>query len=164
MKKATFSLGSIIIALALTCMACNAPSETLAVSEKPDMEVIKAEIQAIENLWAAADNKGDVAAILAHMADDAITMPENKPAVVGKAAIQKDYEDGIAKRPAGNTVAYETVDVFGSDSQVTEVGRSTTKDSTGAITRTGKYVAIWEKRDGKYMLLRDIGNGDTKAE
>ncbi len=56
------------------------------------------------------------------------------------------------------------LDVFGSENQVTEVGKSTIKDATGKVTYTGKYMAIWEKRDGKYVCVRDIFNDDMKAK
>ena len=37
-------------------------------------------------------------------------------------------------------------------------------DATGKVTYTGKYMAIWEKRDGKYICLRDISNDDAKEK
>ncbi len=36
-----------------------------------------------------------------------------------------------------------------------------TKDASGKVIRTGKYMAIWEKRDGKYICIRDIYNDDA---
>ena len=64
----------------------------------------------------------------------------------------------------GDEIAFEIADVFGDENQVTEVGKSIVKDSTGKVTYTGKYMAIWEKRDGKYVCIRDIGNDDAKEK
>lgn len=56
------------------------------------------------------------------------------------------------------------MDAFGCDNYVTEVGKTIRKDSTGKTTYTGKYMALWEKRDGKWICIRDIGNYDKKEE
>ncbi|SEF84967.1 YybH family protein [Algoriphagus boritolerans] len=171
-KKNYFPLAIACIALTLFSVACSPATEkTPAVEEmappvaaEPDMNAIKAEIQAIETAFAAADNARDVNAILAFYSDDAVTMGSGEPMSVGKAAIQKTIEAGFAESPDGGTVTYEVLEVFGDENQVTEVGKSTRMDATGKVTSTGKYMAIWEKRDGKYVCIRDIGNSDSKED
>jgi len=64
---------------------------------------------------------------------------------VGKAAIRKSIEEGLAKRSKGETATYETMDVFGDGNIVTETGKTTVKDANGKVAYTGKYMAIWEK-------------------
>jgi uncharacterized protein (TIGR02246 family) len=155
-------------------VSCNTTTTEKAVTEpavpaepvivKPDMAAVKAEIQAIETAWAAATNARDVNALMALYADDAISMANNSPSLVGKAAIQKDLEENMKKRPEGSTVSYETTEVFGDDQVVTEIGTSVTKDATGKVTSTGKYIAIFEKRDGKYICIREIYNDDVKEK
>jgi len=71
-------------------------------------------------------------------------------------------EESLAKKPKGSKVSYETMDVYGSGNYVTEVGKIKRSDSTGNVTSTGKYMAIWEKRNGKWICIRDIGNEDAK--
>ena len=73
-------------------------------------------------------------------------------------------ETSLAKRPKGATTAYDALDVFGCENYATETGKITRKDSTGKIISTGKYMAIWEKRDGKWICIRDIGNDDEKRK
>ena len=131
---------------------------------KPDMTKVKADIQALESAWAAADNARNAAAVSAFYADDAISLSNNKPMLVGKAAILKDIEASLAKRPKGATVSYDIMDVFGAENTVTEVGKTTSKDATGKVFYTGKYMAIWEKRNGKYTCVRDINNDDVKTK
>ena len=131
---------------------------------KPDMTKVKADIQALESAWAAADNARNAAAVSAFYADDAISLSNNKPMLVGKAAILKDIEASLAKRPKGATVSYDIMDVFGDENTVTEVGKTTSKDATGKVFYTGKYMAVWEKRNGKYMCVRDINNDDVKEK
>lgn len=84
--------------------------------------------------------------------------------LVGKAAIQKDLEASMAKSPKGSTVSYDVLDAFGDENFVTEVGKTTHKDSAGKVYSVGKYMAIWEKRNGKYVCIRDISNDDVKAQ
>jgi len=138
------------------------PAEPVIV--KPDMAAIKAEIQAAETAWAAADNARDVNTIMTFYSDDAISLSNNAPMLVGKAAIQKDYEEGFLKKAQGTTVSYDVLEVFGDGNTVTEIGTATTKDASDKIIRTGKYMAIWEKRDGKYVCIRDIYNDDAKQK
>jgi ketosteroid isomerase-like protein len=158
-------------ALSLFTVACSspapeeatAPEETApTVAAAPDMAAIKAEIQTLEDAWGAADNAGDVNALMAFYSDDAVSMGEGTPMAVGKAAIQKEIEASMASRTAGNTVKYEVLDVFGDQNTVTEVGKTTRIDASGKVISTGKYMAIWEKRDGKYICVRDISNNDSK--
>jgi uncharacterized protein (TIGR02246 family) len=163
-----FRIGIALIALPFLTLSCSSPApqeakapEPIVVSQ-PDMAAIKAEIQAIETAFAEADNARDVNAILAFYSDDAVTMGSGEPMSVGKAAIQTSIEKGFAESPTGGTVTYEVLEVFGDDNIVTEVGKSTRTDASGKVTSTGKYMAIWEKRNGKFVCIRDIGNSDTE--
>lgn len=162
----TFALGALLFSSCQEKKASEtaATDSVTAMPAKPDMAALKVEIQTLENAWAAADNARDAAALAAFYADDAVSMPGNKPMVTGKEAIKKDIEASMAKKPKGATIAFEIMDVFGDDNQVTEVGKTIVKDATGKVTYTGKYMAIWEKRDGKYLCVRDIGNDDVKEK
>lgn len=133
-------------------------------SGKPDLVKLKAEIQALESSWAAADNARNAKAVAAFYAEDAISLSNNKPLVAGNAAILKDIEAGMSKREKGSTVSYDVMDVFGNENTVTEVGKTTYKDATGKVISTGKYMAIWEKRNGKFICIRDIYNEDAKEK
>jgi uncharacterized protein (TIGR02246 family) len=130
----------------------------------PDMASIKTEIQALEMAWSNADNARDANAVAAFYANDAVSMENNKPMVIGKAAILKNIEEYLAKKPKGATTTYEVMDVFGNENTVTEIGKTIRKDAAGNPTTTGKYMAVWEKRDGKYICVRDISNDDVKAK
>jgi uncharacterized protein (TIGR02246 family) len=170
MKKRNFSgMAVVCVALSLFVVGCNAPApkatETVAqVEVKPDLAALKAEIQTLENSWSAADNARDTNALAAFYADDAVSLSNNKPMLVGKAAILKDIKEGFAKKKPGTTVTYTVLDVFGNENLVTEVGTGISKDAAGNVIYTGKYMAIWEKRDGKFICIRDIYNDDAKEK
>jgi uncharacterized protein (TIGR02246 family) len=152
---------------AVWMIGCNStetkPAEAAAPAA-PDMGKVKTEIQTLENAWAAAENAGDTKALAAFYTDDAVSMPRDKPMIVGKEAIAKDIEAGMATRDKSMTIAYNVLDVFGDENTVTEVGTAIRKDSTGKVAYSGKYMAIWVKRDGKYLCIRDMSNNDAKEK
>ncbi len=174
MKKTShLNLISVCIALCFLTIGCNSSTAgkteketgtTESMSGKTDMAKLKTEIQVLETAWSAADNARDTTAIAAFYSDDAISMSNNKPMLVGKAAIRQDIGESLAKRVAGSTIAYDVVNVFGNENTVTEIGKITRKDASGKVTYTGKYMAVWEKRDGKYICVSDIGNDDAKEK
>ena len=135
---------------------------TVAEPAKPDLTQIRSEIVAIETAWAAAQNAKDVKALMAMYAEDAVSMPDGEPMLTGKAAIQKKAEADFAKPSTYASIAFETMDVYAQGNVVTEVGKTMYKDAAGKTTGGGKYMAVYEKRDGKYLCIREIYNKDSK--
>jgi len=160
MSKTTFLTTLSLCVLLLA--ACQQATETKSEAPKPDMAKIKAEIKAIEDAWAVASTAKDVATIVGFYADDAISMNDDQPMLVGKAAIQKGVEAEVTRRKDNSTVTFETLDLYGDENRVTEVGKTTVTDSTGKVIYTGKYMAVWENRNGKWLTIRDISNDDAK--
>ncbi len=140
------------------------PAQTTTVAEpaKPDLAQIRTEIVAIENAWAVAINAKDVKALMAMYAEDAVSMPDGEPMVSGKAAIQKMQEADFAKPAKFASIAFETLDVYAQGNVATEVGKTMYKDAAGKTIGGGKYMAVYEKRDGKYLCIREIYNKDSK--
>ena len=136
------------------------PATTVAEPAKPDPAQVRAEIVTIENAWAAAQNAKDINALMAMYADDAVSMPDGEPMLNGKAAIQKKQEADFAKPAKFASIAFETMDVYAQGNVVTEVGKTMYKDATGKIIGGGKYIAVFEKRDGKYLCISEIYNQD----
>lgn len=169
-----FKLAMLGLAISLFTIGCNSQPDKKTEKEpavtaepvvaKVDMASIKTEIQGLESAWAAADNARDANAVIAYYSDDAISLSNNAPMTKGKAAIQKEMEESMAKKAKGETVSYNTLEVFGDENTVTEIGTAISKDASGKVIRTGKYMAIWEKRDGKYICIRDIYNNDALAK
>lgn len=158
-----FPITAVCTALFFMIIGCNTPKSDTAnkAGAKPDMGAIKAEIQAKETAFAAAQNADDVDGVVAFYADDAVSMGEGKPAGKGKEAIKKEVLASIDNRVKGTVITFDVEDVYGSEDQVTEVGKTTIKDATGNVTYTGKYMAVWEKRKGEYVCIRDISNSDA---
>ncbi|WP_080055762.1 YybH family protein [Spirosoma aerolatum] len=170
MKTNPFTLLLAVVAITSVCVTgCNAPAQkketaTEQVAAKPDMAAIKTEIQAIETQWASATTARDIDKVMALYADDAVEMADDEPMCIGKAAIRQVLLKSMKARQTGTTVFYETMDVYGDDNLVTEVGKTTIKDAAGNVVSTGKYMGIFEKRDGKFICIRDINNEDQKGK
>lgn len=130
----------------------------------PDLGAIKTEIQAMEDAYATAYNAGDANAVVAYYADDAVSMGNNEPSSVGKAAIIQSVQKGITENTANNKSSYEVMDIYADGNLVVETGKSIVKDSTGTVLRTGKYMSLFQKVDGKYVCVRDISNRDSKEK
>jgi len=135
---------------------------TSSESAKPDAAQVRTDIIALENEWAKAINAKDIKTLMAMYADDAVSMPDGAPILSGKAAIQKQQEEDFAKPPKFASIAFETMDVYPQGDVVTEVGKAMYKDASGKTIGGGKYMAVFEKRDGKYVCIREIYNSDSK--
>ena len=159
-------LFSALVSCMLLFASCeqSAPKEApTAVAVKPDLAKIKSDIQAIETSWANALNKKNASEVMAIYADDAVSMPDDAPTLKGRAAIQKHQEEEFANTKTSSTYVFETTEVFSEGDQVVEIGKSTTTSADGKVS-TGKYMALFEKRDGKYVCIREIYNSDEKAK
>jgi ketosteroid isomerase-like protein len=162
MKKYLF-----IALLPLLALACSQPAETEPVEEptqEMDMDALKAEIQAMEDAYAAAENAGDIDGILAYYADDAVNMPNEEPIVVGKEAIRNRLSDEMAEAESEGkergTITFKLEQLYADGDLLVEAGSSEYTSPDGKVS-TGKYVSIFEKRDGKYVCVRDIWNEDS---
>ena len=98
---------------------------------------------------------------MALYADGAMSMQDDGPTLVGKADIQKQQEADVATRKFAS-FAFETLEVYTEGDYVTEIGKSNYLDDAGKSVGTGKYMAIFVKKDGKYLCLREIYNMDSK--
>jgi ketosteroid isomerase-like protein len=129
---------------------------------KPDLAAIRTEIQAKEDAYAAGLKAKDANAVIAYYADDAVSLVNNAPIAVGRDALLKMAQEDIDRDTTNTTVSFEVVDLFASGDLVVETGKATHKDAEGNVTKTGKYMTLFEKRDGKYLAIRDIYNDDKK--
>ena len=154
----------------LSCILLFASCEQTAPKEapkaeavKPDLAQIKSDIQAVEVSWADAINTKNITTMMALYADDAVIMSNDAPTLIGKVAIQKQMEEQFASPKTSPTFVFETNKVFSEGNLVVETGKSTITSADGKVL-TGKYMILFEKRDGKYVCLREIYNNDQKAK
>ena len=125
-----------------------------------DKEQIKKEIQAKEDEFAATYNAG-VLKDIGYYADDATSFLQNRPALVGKEAIIEFLKSDMSAN--SNKISFKTNEVFVSNdgNMVVEVGRFTVVDSTNTGINKGHYMSLFEKRNGKYVCVRDMSASDV---
>jgi ketosteroid isomerase-like protein len=130
-----------------------------------DKEQIKKEIQAKEDEYAATYNAGETKNI-GYYADDATTFAQNKPPLVGKKAIVEYLEIGIDSIDKNNKISFTTNEVFVSNdgNMVVEIGYYKVVDSTNSAINTGNYMVLFEKRDGRYVSVRDMSASDMPRD
>lgn len=113
--------------------------------------------------WAAAYNAGDVDALAAMYWEDATLQPPGAPAATGQAAIREFIAGDIAATKAAgltmNIPSGGAVDVSGDLAY--EAGTYSVTDASGAIVDAGKYLGVFQKKDGKWLYVRDTWNSDN---
>jgi ketosteroid isomerase-like protein len=145
-----------IMTLMLACNSKEEKAETIVV----DKEQIKKEIQAKEDEFAATYNSGEVKNI-GYYADDATTYYQNRQPLVGKEAIVAFLQSDLISN--SNTISFKTNEVFPSNdgNQVVEIGSFRVADSASNTINAGNYMSLFEKRNGKYVCIRDMSTSDT---
>ena len=141
-------LGLFFLASCSNCEYCN-----------PDVEAIKAEIQGIENTFADAISKRDAEFLVSYYADDAVNMPPDNPPVVGKEAILERTKGWLENAEELPNMKFEVVDLFAAGNYAIEIGKFSEDE-----VEKGKYISIFEKRDGKYVCIRDIYNNNSAED
>ncbi len=146
-------------------IACDSKKEEKVALPVIDKEQVKKEIQAKENQFAELYNAGEMMNI-GYYADDATSFSQNKAPLVGKPAIIEFLKAGIESSSKGNKIAFTTNEVFVSNdgNQVVEIGYYNLTDSTNVSINTGNYMVLFEKRNGNYVVIRDMSASDMPIE
>jgi ketosteroid isomerase-like protein len=164
--KNTMVKGILLACFTTLVIACNPKKEDLATETKTvDKDQIKTEIQAMEDAYAAAYNTGNPD-LIKYYADDATSFSQNKPAQVGIKAITDYLREDIAAFPKGSKMSYTVTSLHVSNdgAQVVEVGAYKMVDSTNTTKRSGNYISVFEKINGKYLCIRDMSASNMPAE
>ena len=156
--------GVLLVCMILFFFSCNSSKEEspkIAAATTVDKEQIKKEIQAKEDEFAATYNAREVKNI-GYYADDAISFFQNRPALVGKEAIVEFLKSDLAAA-GSNKISFKTNEVFVSNdgNLVVEIGHFTVVDSTNSGINKGNYISLFEKRNGKYVCVRDMSASDV---
>ena len=124
-----------------------------------DVAAEKAAVEAVSLAWKNAYNAGDVAAVAALYAKDAVLSAPGARAVHGGAAIsQKVAEFGAA----GLTVEDEPMgDVLASCDLAWQWKTYKVIDKAGAVVDAGKLVTLFRRQDGRWLIAGDTWNSDA---
>ena len=127
-------------------------------------EVERAALMQTSREWAHAAASGDLERALVYWTDDAIVLPPDQPAVVGKDAIRA-WVRQTSSIP-GFSITWEpelaTVSNGGDVGYLVERNRVTFRDASGELkTQYGKAVTVWHKQvDGGWKCVIDTWNAN----
>ena len=162
MMKNMFVKGTVLGYLFLLMTSCTM-NEEKSTPVLIDKEQIKKEIQARENEFAEIYNSGELKKI-GYYADDAVTFYQNMAPITSQAERLEFLKPDLNSN--SNVISFKTNEVFASNDgvQVLEIGAYTVVDSTNTVVSSGNYMSLFEKRDGKYVCLRDMSASDMPLE
>ena len=138
--------------------AMTPPATAAAPASAADKEAVHAVIVS----WFKAYNARDADAISALYADDAVLSAPGAPSARGAAAIKEAFrKDMAAATKAGIANNAGTSDEIGVSGDLAwEWNTYSAADKSGKVVEKGKYVTVFERRNGKWLIIRDIWNSD----
>jgi ketosteroid isomerase-like protein len=137
-----------------TLLTCNQGAKEAAPFDKA---ATKAAIEQRNQAFAESLKKGDSVALAGFYTDDAELLGGG-PAVSGHDKIVSDFSGFIR---AGLTQGkFTTLDVWGTDSLVTEQGLAAFSNKSMQVMSQGSYIVIWKKIGGTWKLFRDMYSPD----
>ncbi len=122
----------------------------------------EAAVRAVNQEWFKAYAAGNIDALVALYADDAVVSNPGVPSSRGhdaiRVALQKDMAD--SRTQGANLNPKATTEVGVSEDMAWEWGSFAVTDKSGATVDNGKYLSVFVKRDGGWVILRDMWNSD----
>lgn len=85
----------------------------------------------------------------------------NAPPIEGREAIAQTWQ-GISESGIAN-IDLTTLEVDGSGDRAVEVGGYALTTGDGSVADTGRYIVIWHRVDGNWMLHRDMVSSNGPA-
>jgi len=152
----------VLIVAALACWglySCNAGDtektpDGKAQNSTLDKQWAKSFIDSINAKFSEQIAAGDSVALASHYWPDAELLLDNSEVVKGKDIVNAW---GAATR-MGIQMTFSTTDITGSPTFIIETGNYEMKDKSKTLIDRGKYVVVWENRNGEWKLYRDIGS------
>jgi ketosteroid isomerase-like protein len=141
------------LAAALTLAAACAPA-----APKVDLAAEETAIRARVTEWNGFLQAKNDSAITALYGDRGALMPANMPKITGAAAM-RPFWGQLGTMNVDLKLTTVSVTVAQSGDLAVEEG-TYTFDLPGTPTDTGKYLVVWGKQDGKWMVAQDIWNSD----
>lgn len=159
---------SLVILVVLNCyclISCNSanPEKNPGAKDQNatlDKKWAKSFIDSINAKFSEQITLGDSAALASHYWPDAELLLDNSEVVKGKDILNAW---GGAIRMGVKEMTFSTTDITGSLSFIIETGNYEMKDGSKSLLDRGKYVVVWEKRNGEWKLYRDIGSTSMPA-
>jgi uncharacterized protein (TIGR02246 family) len=121
----------------------------------------KAVLEAGTNTWIEAFNTHDADALASLYTEDAVLLPPNEPAVFGRDAIRATNKELLAEKGLGMELEDLEVNIVGDLGY--KAGRYRMYSKDGGLLDRGKYIEIWKKTNGTWLIHRDMWNSSVVA-
>jgi uncharacterized protein (TIGR02246 family) len=119
-----------------------------------------ADIDANNREFEHAIEAGNLEAIAALLAPDVMALPPDRPMAIGKEAVTQLWASAIRDHGlTGCRITTDRLDIVGD--VASEVGHATLTTTAPGGASQGlsiKFVVVWKRLDGKWLLHRDIWN------
>ena len=115
--------------------------------------------QEVADAWVERYAANDAAGVAALYTEDAQLLPPDMEIVSGRAAIQ----EFVAKTnpPGGPAFEIATVETLVFGDHAHRQGSFTVNSPDGTSLETGKFLELWKKADGKWLIHRDMWSGNA---
>jgi uncharacterized protein (TIGR02246 family) len=142
------------MALSAACLLISLSG--IAQGQRPGNTAVRQDIQDMENAFARAEKNKDANGVASYYSSDATSYSHDRKPSVGKDAITKSIRERLTKDSTGNTNVYKVVDVFAEGNMLVEIGSWEVLSPAGKTVNTGFYMSYFEKKNGKYLCVRDM--------
>ena len=117
--------------------------------------------QDVADAWVQRFAAHDAAGIAALYTEDAQLLPPDMEVVGGRAAIQ----EFVAKNnpPGGPAFEFATIETLVLGDYAHRQGSFTVKGPDGSVLESGKFIELWKKVDGKWLIHRDMWSRNAPA-
>ena len=106
-------------------------------------------------------DKQDAGSLSKLYTKDALVMAPTGPPVHGNLAIKAFWQAAMDK--GLSKAELQTMDLEGDKEQLNEIGKYTLYDKDNNILDIGKYLIIWKKENGKWLMSNDMFNTNMKV-
>ncbi len=142
--------------IALTVFACTAPTV--------DIEAETAAVRRRSEALVAAETAKDVEGSLAFLAKDAVAQPAGAPQLEGHHELRGMFEAVFASLAEfGATTTRLEVSASGDMAYEYGVNRIVVAGEDGNLLDMGKYLAVWKKVDGEWLVAAVSFTSDASA-
>ena len=142
------------------CLGCQQGEEVATVDVEGNIQAIKDSVAELE----AAVNMGDVDKIMSFYADNAVRIPPNEPALIGKEAIQRLSRQAADEFDLQEVYEVKNVKISG-DMAVAHIAWSSTvtiKASGETVNPKGNGMRVYERQsDGDWKCIYSIWSDET---
>lgn len=162
-KLPAFLIAAILCSALFSCNSTNTekPAAAPMMDMTLDKQAAKTFLDSINGKFSEQIAAGDSVALASHYWPDAELLLDHSDAVKGTDVVHAwAGAIGMGIKELNLT----TTDIAGNSDLMIETGRYEMKNAGKTLLDQGKYVVVWEKRNGEWKIYRDIGSTSMPAK